>query len=116
MNIKQISRKEIVEKLENKEPMVLVEALPEMYFRKAHLPGAVNIPHTEIERLAPELIPDKQSRIVVYCANLACDYSTIAARTLVEMGYTDVSEYEAGKQDWKDAGLMFSTGRRKEAA
>jgi rhodanese-related sulfurtransferase len=112
MKIKKISREAIVRKLEDKEPVLLVEALPEMYFRKEHLPGAMNIPHDAIERLAPELIPNKQASIVVYCASLTCENSTIAAQTLLQMGYTDVSEYEAGKQDWKDAGLALATDRQ----
>ncbi|MEJ2158088.1 MAG: rhodanese-like domain-containing protein [Desulfobacteraceae bacterium] len=116
MKAKKIARDEIVKKIENKEPMVLVEALPAKYYRKEHLPGAVNIPHDEIERLAPELLTDRHAFIVVYCASPTCENSGIAANKLMEMGYTDVSQYEEGKQGWKEAGLKLVSGRRKEAA
>jgi hypothetical protein len=42
--VPQISREELKETLDRGEPMTLVEALPEMYYRRAHLPGALNIP------------------------------------------------------------------------
>jgi rhodanese-related sulfurtransferase len=87
----------------------VVEALPEMYYRKAHLPGAINIPHDRVDELAPRLLPDKTAAIVVYCANAPCKNSGIAAARLVELGYRDVRDYHEGKQDWIEAGLPVET-------
>lgn len=84
---------------------VLVEALPDKYFRHSHLPGALNIPHDQIDALAPALLADQDAEIVVYCANAACQNSGMAAERLGELGYTNVSVYEAGKADWIEAGL-----------
>ncbi len=39
--------------------VVLLEALPPMYYEAEHLPGAKNLPLGEIDALAPILIPDK---------------------------------------------------------
>jgi rhodanese-related sulfurtransferase len=85
--------------------VTVVEALPASYFEQGHLPGAINIPHTEVRELAPALLPDKDAAIVVYCANLPCANSGIAARVLTKLGYTNVREYAEGKQDWTDAAL-----------
>jgi rhodanese-related sulfurtransferase len=80
-----------------------------MYYRKAHLPGAINIPHDRVDELAPRLLPDKTAAIVVYCANAPCKNSGIAAARLVELGYRDVRDYHEGKQDWIEAGLPVET-------
>lgn len=92
-------------KLDAGEPMVLVEALPARYYEAEHLPGAINIPHDQIHRLAPEYLPDKNKPVVVYCASTDCQNSRIAAQALEIMGYRQVLEYVEGKADWKAAGL-----------
>lgn len=105
-----ISRDELKAKLDAGESLAIVEALPEEYYRKAHLPGALLLPHDQVDALAPRLLPDKTATVVVYCANLPCQNSTIAAERLVELGYADVREYAEGKQDWLDAGYPIERG------
>ncbi len=100
-----ISRTEIAAKLKRGDRFTLVEALPAHYYNQAHLPGAVNLPHDEVDKLTPQLLPDKTAEIVVYCANTPCQNSTIAAQRLAALGYSNVREYVEGKQDWIDAGL-----------
>ena len=111
-----LTRQALKAKLDANEPVVLVEALPEKYYRHSHLPGAVNIPHDEVDALAPDLLQDRDAQIVVYCANAECRNSGIAARRLDELGYTNVSVYEAGKADWIEAGLpVEGTAARRVA-
>ncbi len=111
-----ITRDELKQKLDRGEPVTIVEALPEEYYRKAHLPGALLLPHDQVDILAPTLLPDKGAEIVVYCANLPCQNSEIAARRLTELGFTNVRDYTAGKQDWIDAGFPTESGRLTRAA
>lgn len=106
-----IARDEIKARLGRGEPLVFIEALPEMYFRKAHLPGALNISVEQLAERAAALLPDKHAPIVVYCANLACKNSSLATAWLIEHGYTNVHDYADGKQDWIDAGLPTERGR-----
>ncbi|MEQ9617710.1 MAG: rhodanese-like domain-containing protein [Deltaproteobacteria bacterium] len=103
--MKRITREELKDQLDNGRSMTLVEALPEKYWRKAHLPGALQIDYTEIEEKADRFLPDKESKIVVYCANTECQNSTKAAQILESLGYNEVYEYVEGKQDWADAGF-----------
>ena len=90
--------------MEGAEPPVLIEALGAAYFADAHLPGAVNIPPGQVDRLAPVLVPDLDARIVVYCSG-SCDSSRIVARELESLRYSDVRVYEGGKEDWVEHGL-----------
>ena len=78
---KTITREQIKEKLDNSDPIAIVEALPSKYFDAEHLPGALNIPHDEIKERAPGMLPDKDALIVVYCASAECRNSKIATPT-----------------------------------
>lgn len=102
---KTITRHSIKSHLDNADQMILVEALPEKYFNDAHLPGAVQINLGEVAAKAPVLLPDKGAKIVVYCANSACANSAKVAASLEKDGYSNISKYVDGKQDWIDAGL-----------
>lgn len=111
-----ITRDDLKAKLDRGEPVTIVEALPEPYYRKAHLPGALLLPHDQVDALAPTLLPDKNAEIVVYCADLPCQNSEIAAERLSQLGYVNVREYAEGKQDWIDAGLPTESGISRRAA
>jgi len=103
--MRQITREELNSALDNGANVTLVEALPEKYWREGHLPGAIQIDHTEVAGKAGAMLPDKGARIIVYCASTECRNSARAARTLESLGYTDVYEYAEGKQHWVEAGL-----------
>ena len=60
-----ISRDELAQ-LVDAGAAIVVETLPASYYEDAHIPGAINIPHTEVRALAPELLPDKDALIVTY--------------------------------------------------
>ena len=109
MNNKTISRAELIDAIEN-DTVTVVEALPPEYYEAEHLPGAINLPHTEVRERAHELLPDKDAAIVVYCANEPCPNSGIATHVLTKLGYTNVRDYEGGKQDWREAGLPLEQG------
>jgi rhodanese-related sulfurtransferase len=114
--VRTISRDEIKAKLDRNDAFVILEALPEKYYRHSHLPGALNMPHDAVEILAPRLVPDRNADIVVYCANAACKNSGIAAETLAALGYKSVRTYEAGKADWVEAGLPIEGSAARHAA
>jgi rhodanese-related sulfurtransferase len=105
-----ITRDDLKARLDRRERLILVEALPAKYFLDRHLPGAINIPHDQVDALAGALLPDKTAPVVVYCANGPCRNSGIAADRLIALGYTNVRDYHEGKQDWVDAGLPTKIG------
>ena len=104
-----ITREELSRKLASAVRPVIVEALPEKYYAAKHLPGAKHLPHDQVDALAASVIPDKSAPVVVYCANRQCQNSHIAAHRLGVLGYTDVSVYAGGKQDWEEGGLPFES-------
>ena len=69
--------------------------------------GAVDVPRGRLELDVETRIPDKEARVVVYCA--AGVRSVFAARTLAELGYTNVASMAGGFNRWKDEGRPWST-------
>lgn len=102
-----IDRQQLKKWMDEKRDFVLIEALPEENFRKEHLPGAINIPVKDerFEDKIRESVPDTEKPVVVYCANTDCPASPEAGRKMEAMGYSKVFDYEAGKEDWKQAEL-----------
>ncbi len=65
--MKAISREELKEKMDRGNDPILVDTMAEMYYRHSHLPGAINLPADQVRERAPDLLPDKDAEIVVYC-------------------------------------------------
>ena len=84
--------------------VVLVDALPASYYDQLHLPGALNLVESDVDTEAPRLLPNKNATIVTYCSNEACGNSQAVANRLERLGYTAVSKYREGSQDWVAAG------------
>ena len=67
MMVQPISRGDLKAKIDQSDDFVLVETLSEEQYRHTHLPGAINLPPDRVRELAPELLPDKEADIVLYC-------------------------------------------------
>jgi hypothetical protein len=61
---------EVKERLQVKPAPMLVEALPEKYFRDRHLPGAINLPHDSSDPEIRRILPDLEAEIIVYGASI----------------------------------------------
>ena len=78
-----------------------------------HVPGAVFVPRGYLEQRIEEKIGDKAARIVLYCAGGT--RSVFAARTLLELGYSNVASMTGGFGRWKERGLPFDIPRALSA-
>jgi phage shock protein E len=65
-------------------------------FRSGHIPGAVHLSWTEIQNRVAELIPERSTPIIAYCA--IGHRSAIAADILQKLGYDDVVSIKGGLQ------------------
>jgi rhodanese-related sulfurtransferase len=100
-----VTRHELVERLDGDEPVTLVEALGSAFYADVHLPGAVNIPPDQVDRLAPTVVPDTAAEVVVYSSAGTGESAAMVARRLVALGYDRVSVYPGGKEEWIEHGL-----------
>ena len=79
------------------EGVTLLDVRAKYEYDEAHIEGAVLLPYDTITAASPELPPDKDGAIIVYCRSGR--RSAIAADTLAELGYTNVYDL-GGIQDW----------------
>ncbi len=100
-----VSRKELLRRIRSKQVTVLdVRSTEE--FASGHLPGAINIPLTELRRRLKELASSRQ--IVAYCRGPYCVFSYEAVAQLRKHGY-DARRLEDGYPEWKAAGLAVES-------
>jgi rhodanese-related sulfurtransferase len=71
-------------------------------YKMGHIPGAVNIPRGVLEFNISKKIPEKDTKIVMYCkkGSRGC----LAACTLYKMGYQNVVNMDGGWLAWEKAG------------
>jgi len=99
-----IAANDLKEALESERPPVLINVLPREAHEAKHIPGSVNVPVGDIDRVEA-LVPNKDEPIIVYCANADCTASPKAAEKLEEMGYTEVADFEDGYAGWRRSGF-----------
>ena len=66
-----IGRDELKAKMDGGDTVVLLEVLAPRYYHHSHLPGALNLPPGKAAEMAPDLLPDKDAEIVLYCWDTA---------------------------------------------
>ena len=66
-----------------------------------HIPGAQFLARGNLETKVEALIP-RDKKVVIYCAS--GNRSALAADTMQNMGYTNVSSMAGGIRAWSDAG------------
>ena len=79
---------------------------PDEYDQGA-LPDAIHLPRGHLEAQVEGKLLDKNAKVVVYCAGGV--RSAFAAKTLQELGYTDVVSVVGGFGKWKDEGRDWKT-------
>ena len=82
--------------------VVLLDVREPDEFDQGALPGVIHIPRGHLEAQIESRIVDKTVPVIAYCAGGV--RSAFAARTLQELGYTDVVSMIGGFGKWKDEG------------
>ena len=78
------------------------------------VPGALHLSRAHFESRIEDVIPDKDRPVVVYCQSGV--RSVFAARTMKELGYTNVTSMAGGFVRWKDLDLETAVPRAFTAA
>lgn len=100
--IREVSLEDLKRRLEAGERFHLVDVREGEEYRAGFIPGAISIPRGFLESKIEQLIPHKDEKVILYCAGGT--RSALAARTLAELGYTDVESANPGFVRWKDRG------------
>jgi rhodanese-related sulfurtransferase len=100
-NLEPVSRKELFRRMRDG-LVTLIDARPEEEFAAGHLPGAINLPLSELKRRLRELPRDQE--IVAYCRGPYCVLSYEAVAELRKRGFK-AFRLEDGFPEWKAEGL-----------
>src|SRR6059058_2053523 len=104
---KEVSLDELKRRLDAKERLTLLDVREKEEYRAGYIPGAISIPRGFLEIQVEGRLPDKNAKIVAYCAGGT--RSALAAKTLTELGYTNVETANPGFVRWKDLGYPIDT-------
>ena len=102
----ELTAKQVKQQLESNADIVLINTLGAESFRAKRIPGSINIPAGQIQARAEHLLPDKDQPIVVYCASPDCPASPNAAEKLINLGYSNVYDFEGGLTGWLNEGFF----------
>lgn len=111
--VPEVSVADVKRSLGRKEVALVLDVREPEEWSKGHIPHAVNVPRGWLELRAdpaspiadPTLCADPAASIVAYCFQAPGVRSLLAAGTLIEMGYTNVTALSGGLRAWIDAGL-----------
>lgn len=100
--------------VESKNALIL-DARPALFYERGHVPGALNLSRDDFaqdyRRLGPTLKQAMDKRVIVYCSGGACHDSKLVANALLSLGFSGVSVYSGGWDEWSAAHLPQTVGR-----
>lgn len=94
---KKITAEEAKERMDSGDALIILDVRTQEEYDTGHIEGAILIPNETISDKQPELLPDLDAEILVYCRS--GNRSAQAANKLIEMGYTNVYDF-GGIIDW----------------
>jgi molybdopterin/thiamine biosynthesis adenylyltransferase/rhodanese-related sulfurtransferase len=98
-----------VDELRGDDNVVIVDVRENDEVAQGKIPGAVHIPRGYLEARIDGFVPDRDRKVLVYCA--AGSRSALAAKTLEDLGYGDVESMTGGFTLWKDRGYDVEVPR-----
>ena len=108
--IPELTIDEVKDRIGRGEDWAVLDVREREEYREGHLEGAIPLPRGFLEMRVEETLPDKTRPIIAYCAGGI--RSLIAARTMQEMGYENVSSMSGGYTAWKNAGYEWVADRQ----
>jgi phage shock protein E len=89
--------------------LVLLDVRTPAEYAEGHLPGAVNIPHTELASRVAELSASRDSDIVVYCRSGA--RAEQALGVLKDAGFKRIFHLQGDYQRWSEEKRPVTTAQ-----
>ena len=100
--IKTVSAEEVKAAIDKKEKAVFLDVRDPQEYAAGHLPGAINVSRGTLEFNIFGKIPDQTAKVYVYCKTAG--RSTLATKTMNDLGYKNAVLMDAQFEDWIKAG------------
>ena len=94
---KRIAAEEAKARIDSGNDIIILDVRTEEEYNSGHIPNAILIPNETITDKMPDLLPDLDAEILVYCRS--GNRSAQAAKKLIAIGYTNVYDF-GGIIDW----------------
>ncbi len=101
-SIQRVSAADVKAMIDKKDKLIYLDVRDPGEFSAGHLPGAMNISRGTLEFNVFNKIPDQNAKVIVYCKTAG--RSTLATKTLNDLGYKNAVLMDAQFEDWIKAG------------
>jgi phage shock protein E len=98
-----ISQRELMQRLDINDVPLIIDVRKPDEFTSGHVPGARNIPHSDMVTRLDELRGHEHEEVVVYCESGR--RAAIAQKILEQSGFTKVRHLEGDMKSWRKIGL-----------
>ncbi|NLL38752.1 MAG: rhodanese-like domain-containing protein [Clostridiales bacterium] len=88
---KRITAEEAKARIDSGDEIIILDVRTEEEYNAGHIPNAILIPNETIGDKMPELLPDLNTEILIYCRS--GNRSAHAAKKLIAIGYTNVYDF-----------------------
>ena len=87
------------------------------FYKLGHIPGALNLPVREFEKLFPPVRERLETApwLIAYCDGGGCEASVELTERLFLVGIDRISVFPGGFQQWKDSGQAVEQGEGTRA-
>lgn len=105
----EVTPEEVRARIDGGERLGLLDVREQGEVENGIVPGAAHLPRAHFESRVEDLLADKDTPVVVYCQSGV--RSAFSAKTLMDLGYRDVTSMAGGFARWKDLGYDFTIPR-----
>ena len=112
-DITYVSLEVLLNVIQSKSEILLIDGRSESAYHRGHIPGAVNIPYIRRDYFFYQLLADvaRETPIIVYCSGKNCNISVKLARSLSgRFGFIHVRVFEGGWEEWVKGKNPIQTG------
>ena len=95
---RRITAAEAKTRIDSGDEVVILDVRTEGEYNTEHIPNAILIPNETIADKMPDLLPDLDAEILIYCRS--GNRSAEATRKLIQIGYTNVYDF-GGINSWQ---------------
>jgi adenylyltransferase/sulfurtransferase len=107
--IREETAQEAAERLAAEPRPVVLDVREREEYEQGLIPGSIHIPRGNLETRIESRVPDRSTPVIIYCASGT--RSAYAAKTMADLGYTDVVSLAGGFSGWKQNGYDWTLPR-----
>jgi len=107
--VKHVSPKELKKMIDDEEDIYIIDLRGSDQVERGEIYyiDSFKIPRGYLEFRVELKIPDKKSKVILYCCS--GKRSILAAKSMIDMGYTNVAHLEGGIRAWVEEDLPLDT-------